>query len=502
MDVTTFHNDVARTGQNLSETTLTPANVNSSSFGKVGFLSVDGKVDAQPLYLSNVPIGGQNHNVVFVATEHASAYAFDADSGTQLWKVSTLGSGETPSDDQGCYQLTPEIGITATPVIDRKHGPNGTIYIVAMSKDASGGYHQRFHALDVTTGAELAGSPKEIQAAYPGTGQNSSAGTVTFDPKKYAERAALLLLNGSIYTGWTSHCDSSPYTGWIMGFDASTLGQTSVLNFTPNGSGGSIWMSGGGLAADGSGNIFLINANGTFDTTLNANGFPGQGDYGNCFFRLSPANGRLSVADYFSPFDTVSQSNEDNDLGSGGVLLLPDLIDSAGQTRRLAVGGGKTSILYVVDRDSMGKFNPSRNNVYEELSKAVAGPIFSTPAYYNNTVYIGAVGDSIKAFNIGNAQLPQQASNATPNTFPYPGATPSISANGNTNGIVWAAENGSTAALHAYNASDISQELYNSKQAGSRDSFGEGNKFIAPMIANGKVYVGTTNGVAVFGLLH
>ena len=216
--VLTYHNDVARTGQNLNETTLTPSNVNSSGFGKIGFLATQGKVDAEPLYVPNLNIGGATHNVVFVATEHDVVYAFDADNSSQLWQTSVLGSGEAPSDPHNCGQITPEIGITSTPVIDPKAGPNGTIFVVAMSKDASGKYHQRLHALDLTTGAEQSGSPAAIQATYP-----SASGQDTFDPYQYAERAGLLLLNGEIYMGWTSHCDATPYQGWLMGYNGGPL---------------------------------------------------------------------------------------------------------------------------------------------------------------------------------------------------------------------------------------------------------------------------------------
>ena len=495
VDVTTFHNDNSRSGQNLSETVLTLGSVNSTTFGKLGFMQVDGKVDGQPLVLSALNIAGQMRNMVaFVVTEHASVYAFDADSFAQIWSVSALGAGETPSDDRGCGQITPEIGITATPVIDRARAPNGAIYVVAMSKDSSGNYHQRIHALDITTGAELSGSPKEIQASYP-----VGNAAVVFDPKRYAERAGLLLLNGQVYTGWTSHCDIEPYSGWLMAFDAATLNQTATINLTPNGREGSIWMSGGGIAADGSGNIFVATANGTFDTALDANGFPSQGDFGNAALKLSTSSG-LAVSDYFTPFDTVAQSNADADLGSGGVLLLPDVKDASGNTRHLLLAGGKSSQIYVVDRDAMGHFNPSRNGNYEVL--AAGGMMYSSPAYFNNTVYLGPVSDHLKGFAITNAQLPQQPTTATSLTFRYPGATPSISANGSSNGIVWVTENGSTAVLHAYNAGDLTQELYNSNQAGSRDRFGAGNKFITPTVANGKVFVGSTNGVAVFGNLQ
>jgi outer membrane protein assembly factor BamB len=503
-NVTTYHNDNARSGQNLSETILTATNVNSSSFGKLFVISVDGRVDAQPLYLTQVSIPNQGtHNVLYVGTEHGSVYGFDADTGKSLWQVSMLASGETTSDDHGCSQITPEIGVTATPVIDPKAGPHGTIYVVAMSRDGTGTYHQRLHALDVTTGAEEFGGPQNIQASFPGTGDNSSGGNVVFAPGQYAERAGLLLLNGVVYTGWTSHCDIRPYTGWIMGFDQSTLAQVSVLNLTPNGSEGSVWMSGAGLAADSSGNIFLLDANGTFDTALDANGFPGQGDFGNAFLKISTASQRLAVADYFEMFNQSAENDSDQDLGSGGALVLPDLTDGSGKTRHLAVGAGKDSNIYVVDRDAMGKFNPSKNNIYQQIQGALSGSVFSMPAYFNNTVYYGSVGDNIKAFAISNAQLANSPASQTGNAFGYPGATPSISANGTSNAILWAAENGGGAVLHAYDATNLSHELYNSNQAaGGRDQFGSGNKFITPMITNGKVYVGTTNGVGVFGLLQ
>jgi hypothetical protein len=499
-DVLTYHNDIARTGQYLAETTLTPANVNSTQFGKIGFLFVDGKVDAQPLYAGNVTIKGAAHNVVYVATEHDSVYAFDADTNTQLWGHSLIPSGETTSDDRNCLQVTPEIGITSTPVIDRTRGANGTIYTVTMTKDSTGAYHQRLHALDLATGAELLGGPTEITATYPGTGANSTNGVTAFDPGQYEERQALALLNGNIYLGWTSHCDHGPYGGWVMAYSADTLAQTSVLNLTPNGSEGSVWMSGAGMASDGSA-LYLLDANGTFDTTLTSSGLPSNGDYGNAFLKLATSP-KLSVADYFEPFNTVTESNQDVDLGSGGALVLPDLVDATGTTRHLAVGAGKDTKIYVVDRDSMGKFNSTGNVIWQEIDRQLSNSVFGMPAYFGNVVYFGAVGDNLKAFPISAARLATTPSSKSASTFPYPGATPSISANGTQNAIVWVAENGTVAALHAFNASNLGQELYNSNQAGSRDHFGAGNKFITPMIAHGHVYVGTVNGVAVFGLLH
>lgn len=494
----TYKNDMARTGQNLTESTLTLANVSPSSFGKLRTLATDGKVDAQPLYLSGLPVQGASHNVVFVATENDSVYAFDADTGAKLWQVSLLGSGETPSEAvHGCSQVTPMLGVTATPVIDRAAGAHGTLYLVAMSKTASPlAYHQRLHALDVTTGAELLNGPVDVSASYPVMG-----GTMTFDPQQYEERAALLLSGATIYTSWTSHCDDPPYSGWVIAYDQATLAQTAVFNAAPNsgGSGPAIWMSGGGLAADATGDVYLLTANGAFETTLDTNGFPNRGDFGNSFLRL--AGGSLAAVDYFSMFDTVAQSTSDQDLGSGGILLLPDLKDSGGTIHHLAVGAGKDTNLYVVDRDNMGKFSASANNIWQELPAALSGGIWSTPAYYNSTVYYGPVGGKLKAFSIAAAKL--SAASSTADSFAYPGTSPAISANGTSNGIVWAHENTDPAVLHAYEAADLSRELYNSSQAaGGRDALGAGNKFIAPMIADGKVFVATQSGVTVFGLLN
>ena len=503
VDVVTYHNDVARTGQNLNETFLNPANVGAATFGKTQLLATDGKVDAQPLYLSGVLVPGVGvRDVVYVATEHDSVYAFDAGAGSILWRVSLLGNGETTSDTRGCSQVTPEIGITSTPVIDRSRGPNGIVYVVAMSKTSAGTYVQRLHALDAALGTELLGGPQTIQASYPGTGAGSAGGVVTFDPKQYEERAGLLAVNGQIVTVWTSHCDIDPYTGWIIAYDAGTLLQSSVLNVTPNGSRGGLWMAGAGPAADTAGNVYVLDGNGTFDTTLTGAGFPNNGDFGNAFIKIATAGG-LSVADYFATFDTVSASNADTDLGSGGALVFPDLVDATGGTRHLAVGAGKDGHMYVVDRDAMGKWNASTNQNYQDIAGALGGSVFSMPAYFNNTLYYGASGAKLKAFAISSARVSTTAASSSATSFAYPGTTPSISASGSTNGIVWAVENKSPAVLHAYDATNLATELYNSTQAvNGRDSFGNGNKFITPMIVKGHVYIGTPTGVAVFGLLN
>jgi hypothetical protein len=501
-DVLTYHNDNARTAQNLTEGILTPANVNAGQFGLLRTLPADGLVDAQPLVVSNLAIGGKTRNVVYVATEHGSVLAFDADDGTALLSTSLLASGESSSDDRSCDQVTPEIGITATPVIDRGAGAHGTLYAVAMSKDASGHYYQRLHAVDLVTLAEQAHSPIVVQASYPGTGANSSNGAVVFDPAQYKERAGLLLLNGTVYTGWASHCDIAPYTGWIIGYDEQSLAQVRVLNVVPNGSDGAIWQSGGGLAADAQGYLYALIANGTFDTTLDAAGLPVNRDYGNAFVKISTAS-PAQVVDYFAMNNDVSESSADVDLGSGAPLLLPDQQDSGGTVRHLAVGAGKDGHLYLVNRDNLGKFSAAGNNIWQDLGQALPGGIFSAPAYFNGRVYYADVGGTLKAFVLQQALLAAAPASQSGNTFAYPGASPSVSANGATGGLVWAVESavGQAAVLHAFDATNLGHELYNSNQAsGGRDHFGTGNKFVTPTIANGKVYVGTPNGVAVFGL--
>jgi len=289
-----------------------------------------------------------------------------------------------------------------------------------------------------------------------------------------------------------------------MGYQASTLKQVSVIDVTPNGAEGAIWGAGAGLAADSNGFIYFLDANGTFDTNLNGSGFPANGDYGNAFIKLSAAGNTLSVVDYFTMYNTVDESNGDQDLGSGGALVLPDMTDANGKTRQLAIGAGKDGNIYLVDRTNMGKFNPNNDSaIYQELDGALPGGIWSMPAYFNGQVYFGAVGGPIRAFQFSQAVLNPSPASVTSARYPYPGATPSISANGTANAILWAVQNNPTAVLHAYTAGNLANELYNSNQAsGGRDHFGAGNKFMTPMIANGKVYVGTPSGVAAFGLLQ
>jgi uncharacterized protein (TIGR03437 family) len=500
--VLTWHNDNARTGQNLQETTLTPANVNASTFGKLFVIPVDGKVDAQSLFVPSVAIPGKGaHNVLYVMTEHDSAYAFDADTGSMLWQVSLLGASESTSDSRSCGQVVPEIGVTSTPVIDPQSGPHGTIYAVATSKDGSGNYHQRLHALDLTTGAEEFGGPVEVTATYPGSGDEGSSGNVVFDPKQHVERAALAIANGVVYTAWSSHCDFLPYTSWVIGFDEATLARVTALDLTPNGAGGGIWQAGAGPAVDAAGNLYLLVGNGVVDTTLTPDGFQSRGNYGNGFVKLSTSGRTLAVSDYFIMWNAIKESDADQDLGSGGSMLVSPLNDSQGVSRSLAVGAGKDGNIYVVDQNNMGKYSSTTNSIYQELASAL-GIVYSSPAWFNGTLYYGSVGNTLRAFPFANGRFQTPASSQTASAFAFPGTTPSISANGTSSGIVWAAENSTIAVLHAYDATNLSTELYNSNQAANgRDHFGTGNKFIVPTVVNGKVYVGTTTGVGVFGLL-
>jgi len=500
VDVTTYKYNLARTGLNSQETALTTANVRSATFGLLRSLPGDGAIFAQPLYLSNLTVAGTAHNVVFFATEHNSLYAYDSDTGAKLWQVTLNGAGETTSDNRSCGVVSPEIGVTATPVIDRNAGPHGAVYVVTATRDSSGGYHHRIHAIDVTTGGELFSGPKEITATYP----TASGGTTTFDPGTYLERAGLLLLNGEVYTTWASHCDNFPYGGWIIAFNSTTLARTRVLSIGPNGNDGgpAVWQSGGAPAADANGFIYLLAGNGVFETTLDANGFPSKQDYGNSFLKLSTAGSTLTVADYFAMWNEVAESTADLDLGSGGAMLLPDLTDATGVTRQLGFGAGKDGNIYIVRRDAMGKFNSSTNNIWQQVDQG-GQEVRSTPAYFNGRIYLSARNVGMQAFTLTAAKLSASPTSQTSNVFGYPGAVPVVSANGTSNGIVWAFTTANPSVLYAYDATNLATQFYNSSQAaGSRDNFGVGNKFNTAVVVGGKVFVPTTTGVAEFGLLQ
>jgi hypothetical protein len=328
---------------------------------------------------------------------------------------------------------------------------------------------------------------------------------VIFNAKQYKSRPGLLLLNGVLYTGWGSHCDIRPYTGWLMAYDRLTLQQVGVFNFAPNGNEAALWNSGGGIVGDpNTGRVFVSVANGSFDTTLDANGFPNSGDFGNAFVKLNLSGGRFVAEDYWTMSNTVRESAQDVDLGSGGVIGLPDLTSATGQTIQLGIGAGKDGTIYSFNRQNMGKFNLQNDSgLYQELPGVLGGAVFSSPAWFNGTVYFGAVGDRIRAFKVNGALLSAQPASTTDNAFAYPGVTPAISANGVNNAILWAVENSNPAVLHAYDATNLANELYNSSQAGSgRDNFDSGNKYITPTIADGRVIVGGNSSVTVFGLLQ
>ncbi len=440
-NVTTWHNDISRSGQYLKETTLSLTNVNSSQFGKKSTLSLDGEPFAQPLYMGSVAVKNQGtHNVVFVATENDSVYAFDAGGSptTPLWHTSFLTNGAVavPCGDTGSCEITPVIGITGTPVID---GTTNTLYVVAMTKE-SGSYVQRLHALDITSGSEKFGGPVTITASVSGTGTGSSGGTITFDPKIHNQRSALLLSKGIVYIAWASFGDLDLYHGWIMGYSASALVQKSVLNVTPNGSQGGIWMSSGGPSADTSGNIFAQTGNGTFDANMS-----GGVDYGDSFLKLTSG---LAVTDYFSPHNEQMLDDDDDDLGSTAGLMLPH---QSGSFPNEITGAGKQGIIYLVNRDSMGKFNSSTNKCLQTITAATGG-YYGTPAYFNGAVYYAGAGDNVRRYTLTTGKLSTTAASKSSKTLSA-GGTPSISANGTVNGIVWVIDaspkKATTAVLHA-----------------------------------------------------
>jgi hypothetical protein len=498
--VFTHHNDNARTGQNLNETVLTASNVRSVSFGKLASYTIDGIAHASPLYVANVNIPGVGlRNVVYVATEHDSVYAFDADGagGNPLWKVSFInpaaGITTVPNGDTGeCCDIAPEIGITGTPVIDPS---TGTLYVVAKTKEGSSTYVQRLHALDVTSGAEKFGGPVVIQASVPGNGTGSVNGTLSFNQLRENQRTALLLYNGIVYMGFGSHGDNQPYHGWLLGYNATTLQRVLAFNSTPNGEGGGIWQSGGGLAIDSAGNFYFATGDGSYSINI------GGTDYGDTFVKFNPASG---VLDYFTPHDQATLDNSNLDLDAGGMILLPD---QPGTHPHLLVSAGKNGTIYVVDRDNMGHYNtPDRNVQTLDNIFPFGTPLpgnYSSPVYFNGAVYFGPVADVVQMFTLSNGLLSTSATSTTPQTFAYPGGALSISANGTSNGILWAVQkNGSGAgSLHAYDASNIATELYNSDQAGARDQLDPAAKFSVPVVVNGRVFVATEGRLTIFGLM-
>jgi len=504
----TYHNDNQGTGQNLNETVLTTGNVNSGQFGRLFSRPVDGKVYAQPLYVSSVNIPSQGfHNVVYVATENDSVYAFDADglATTPLWQVNYVPAGgiPVPSGDIPCNDIAPQYGITGTPVINPS---TNTMYFVARVRTGSGTsavYSQYLHAVDITTGADLSGSPVLINPSVPGTGVSSSGGIVYFDALRSNQRAGLALTNGVVYIAWGSSCDNAPFHGWVAGYDAVSLNQVGVFNTTPNGQEAGIWQGGAALTVDASNYLYFSTGNGTFDADFQGTGFSSS------FLKLSTANG-LSLADYFTPYNSDVLDAQNRDLSSAGVLLLPDQPPPA-PILHLALGGGKPGTIYLLNRDSMGQFNSESDvPVAQELVHAIGQPgpltattgIWGTPAYYQNQVYYAGVGDTAKAFTLINGFLSPTPVAQSSAKFSYPGATPAISANGSSNGIVWLVSalvsTGQPYTLIALDAANISKQLYSSAGFPGGGSL----QFVVPTVANGKVFVGTgTSQLDVFGLL-
>jgi hypothetical protein len=509
--VYTYHNDAARDGANDREYLLTPANVNSARFGKLFSCVTDGAIYTQPLWAANLEIGGAKHNAVFVATQHDGLFAFDADANpcVQLWSANlidaahgaTAGESTVPSGGpgylvgNGAGSITPETGVTGTPVIDPA---TATLYVVSKSMEPGGAFHHRLHAIDMLSGAERSGSPVTISASYPGTFEGGS--TVSFNDRQQLQRAGLALVNGTVYVAFAAHEDTRPYYGWVMGYryDGSAFTRTAVFNVTPNAGEGGVWMSGGAPAADQAGNLYLLTGNGTFDAST-----PGplaNNDYGDSLLQLS---GSLAVLQYFTPSDQALGVSEDQDFGSGGAAVLVNL-PAGSPVAHLITGGGKDGNLYVLNPDALGGYGDA--GAWQEL--AIGGPIYSTPAFWNNNLYIAGVYAPVIAYQLDPATaLFSQASSAGLSGSGYYGRTPSVSAAGATNGIVWALNSKEVcninmlsgtpyhttcgpAVLEAYDASNLGNLLWSSATVAA-DSAGNSVRNAVPTIANGKVYIGT-----------
>ena len=512
--VFTQHNDNLRTGQNLDEKILNPTNVNMATFGKLFTYPIDGISFASPLYVAGVNVPGNGyHNLVFVATEHDSVYAFDADGLTNnpVWHDSFMnpGAGITtvPSADLATQDIPVEIGITGTPVIDPT---NGILYVVAKTKEVTVGstnYVQRLHALNIKTGAEMFGGPAVIQATVPGTAVGSQGGIISFDPLLENQRPALLLNSNVVYVGFASHGDNFIWNGFVLGYNATNLQQMSAFCTTPNNTspGGGVWMGGGGIAADTNGNLFFSTGNGTFDANT------GGKDYGDSVLQITPGG---SVLDYFTPYNQLYLSTNDLDLAAAGILLLPD---QSGPHPHLLVAAGKSGTIYLVNRDHMGHYSSSGDtNIVQELANALPGGGGGIgnhigPVYFNGQVYFSDDNDYIKSYQLTNGLLSTSPTSQSSELYLYPGAPLSVSAKGNSNGILWVVErfgvdaggNGNTARgiLRAYDPSNLTNVLYDSNQAGSRDTLDYAAKFSVPLVINGKVFVASQSGLTVYGLL-
>ena len=510
--VVTYHNDIGRTGQNRSETVLTAANVSSDRFGKLFSHRVDGDVYAQPLYVPKLTIPGKGiHDVVFVATEGDSVYAFDADNiagsnADALWHVSLIDAdhgarpGATPvsaATDLACAAIAPQVGITATPAIDSSHA---IIYVEAFSKENDALVH-RLHALDITNGAEVHGSPAVVTGRVQRKGQND----ILFDPSRQLDRAGLLLSNGIVYVAYGSHCDKPRFNGWMFAYDATTLLPKGTFVTAPDHGKAAIWMSGAGPAADWKGNVFVATGDGWFDTQ----GIP-AGDLGDSILKIALHADRLALLDYFTPFNQTSLAHHDGDLGSGGVLLLPD---QAGRHPHVLIEVGKMGTLYLIDRGTMTIAGlhycndcTSDRQIVQELPGAVPGGVWGMPAYWKDTVYVSGSQDVLRAFSLKNGALVPTPASISPDTCEYPGCGLSVSAHGEEDGILWALQVGAydskaPAVLKAYDARNLGRILYTSNQHGERDVAGGAVKFSVPTVVDGKVYVGGAGQLTAFGLL-
>jgi hypothetical protein len=533
--VSTYHNDTARDGVNSQEYALNSTTVSTATFGKLFACAVDGQVYGQPLWIKGLRIGGGIHNVIFVATQNDSAYAFDADANPCItyWHVDLLDTlhGGTANehaiawnDIGNCWSnIYPEVGVTSTPVIATS---TNTMYLVSASEsDASNpgncsnthaNFYHRLHALSLLTGSEKFNAPVTIAGSVPGTGDGSINGRVSFDSQMQGQRPGLVIDGSKIFVAFGSHEDATPYYGWVFAYTASNVQiKNAVFNTTPNGiagTNGGIWGGGGAPAVDNGGDVYLATGNGVFDEALS----PSDHDYGDSILRLhnftgSTLNGdNLRVAGYFTPFDAATLAEEDRDLGSGAPVLLP------GQTvgpPNLLVQAGKEGIVYLIDRDNMGQYNSGSNDQIVQSFVGPANGLFGTPAFWHNNLYVGGVSDHLRqfVFNPFTGLFDTSVSSLSNQNYSYPGTTPSISSDGPENGIVWALDtsqtaspsgNGGPAILHAYDASNLAVEYWNSTMAAhNRDQAGNAVKFVTPTIANGKVYVATATGIYVYGLL-
>ena len=498
--VTTWHNDLMRTGANTGETILNPTNVSSGNFGKLFQYTIDGDAYAQPLFVPGLPIAGGTKNVVFVATQRDQVYAFDADGGTTqpLWQKTLLGAGETflSFSDTGvpCCPA-PDIGITGTPVIDTT---SNTMYLVARSKKGDPPqFFQRLYAIDITTGNIR--NQVDITAEVPGTGDANffpGSTTTVFDKmdsnhsrqSHENQRAGLTLIGNTLIITWASHSDIHPYHGWAMAYDKTTLAQIKAMNITPNGQEGGIWLSGGAPASDGS-SIFLATGNGPFD--------PAKSNWAQSVIKVNPTT--FEVQDYFTPFNWSALNKTDLDLSSGGVMLLPD---QPGPTPHMAIATGKDGTIYVLNRDNMGKFQAGSDSQIIQRIDAFQNIMRSMPAYWNGFVYWGPGennDDVAKAYRVQNGQLSPTPVSQASVKLGFPGATPAVSANGNTNGILWLIDNKGWGILRAYDATDLSRELFNSASSGNATG-SDFVRFCVPTVVNGKVYVSTRGRISVYGL--